>query len=157
MIAKLDRWYDLATTRIFDKLRSPLLLALRLIFGWGLFQTGKGKLEHIDRFTDFLTHLHIPMPAANAYFVASLECIGGLLLLNQITKPYDVKTEDEFEKRRKESAGMMVAGMKGLQGILDPAEKKAAEVQQDLRRGIYDDKEEADDPPEAGNQSKSKK
>jgi hypothetical protein len=40
-----------------------------------------------------------------------------------------------------------------LQGILDPAEKKAAEVQQDLRRGIYDDKEEADDPPEAGNQS----
>src|SRR2546423_14084022 len=75
---------------------------------------------------------------------------GALVLLNQITKPYNVKTEEEFEKRRKESAGMMVAGMKGLQGILDPAEKKAAEVQQDLRRGIYDDKEEADDPPEAG-------
>jgi hypothetical protein len=61
-----------------------------------------------------------------------------------------VKTDDEFERRRKESAGMMVAGMKGLQAILDPAEKKAAEVQQDLRHGIYDDKEEADDPPEAG-------
>ena len=89
--------------------------------------------------------------------IVALVVIGGLLLLNQITKPYDVKTEDEFEKRRKESAGMLVAGMKGLQGILDPAEKKAAEVQQDLRRGIYDDKEEADDPPEAGNQSKSKK
>ena len=89
--------------------------------------------------------------------IVALVIIGGLLLLNQITKPYDVKTEDEFEKRRKESAGMMVAGMKGLQGILDPAEKKAAEVQQDLRRGIYDDEEEADDPPEAGNQSKSKK
>lgn len=81
MIAKLDRWYDLATTRIFDRLRSPLLLALRLIFGWGLFQTGKGKLENIDRFIDFLTHLHIPMPVANAYFVASLECVGGLLLM----------------------------------------------------------------------------
>jgi hypothetical protein len=78
--------------------------------------------------------------------------VGALMLLNQITKPYDVKTEEEFEKRRKESAGMLVAGMKGLQGILDPAEKKAAEVQQDLKRGIYDDKEEADDPPEAGNQ-----
>ena len=49
-MTKLDRWYDLATTRIFDRLRSPLLLALRLIFGWGLFQTGKGKLENIDRF-----------------------------------------------------------------------------------------------------------
>ena len=81
MLAKLDRWYDLATTRIFDRLRSPLLLVLRLIFGWGLFQTGKGKLENIDRFTDFLTRLHIPMPAANAHFVASLECIGGLLLI----------------------------------------------------------------------------
>jgi putative oxidoreductase len=81
MAAKLDRWYDLATTRIFDRLRSPLLLVLRLIFGWGLFQTGKGKLEHIDRFTDFLTNLHIPMPSVNAHFVASLECVGGLLLL----------------------------------------------------------------------------
>jgi len=81
MLAKLDRWYDLATTRIFDRLRSPLLLVLRLIFGWGLFQTGKGKLENIERFTDFLTRLHIPMPAANAHFVASLECIGGLLLM----------------------------------------------------------------------------
>jgi putative oxidoreductase len=81
MPAKLDRWYDLATTRIFDRLRSPLLFVLRLIFGWGLFQTGKGKLENIDRFIDFLTHLHIPMPAANAYFVASLECVGGLLLM----------------------------------------------------------------------------
>ncbi len=38
----------------------------------------------------------------------------------------------------------------GLQGILDPAAKKAVEVQQDLRRGIYDDEEEPDDPPEAG-------
>ena len=82
--------------------------------------------------------------------VIVLLIIGVLVLLSQISKPYDVKTEEEFQKRRKESAGMMVAGLKGLQGILDPAEKKAAIVQQDLQRGIYDDKEEADDPPEAG-------
>jgi hypothetical protein len=82
--------------------------------------------------------------------VIALLIIGVLVLLSRISKPYDVKTEEEFEKRRKESAGMMVAGLKGLQGILDPAEKKAAIVQQDLQRGIYDDKEEADDPPEAG-------
>jgi len=75
---------------------------------------------------------------------------GGLMLLNQITKPYDVKDEEEFERRRKQSAGLMVAGLKGLQQMLDPSAKKAVEVQQDLRRGIYDDKEEADDPPEAG-------
>ena len=76
--------------------------------------------------------------------------IGLLVMLNHITKPYDVKTDEEFEIRRKQSAGMMVAGMKGLQQILDPSAKKAVEVQQDLKCGIYDDKEEADDPPEAG-------
>jgi putative oxidoreductase len=81
MIDKLVRWYDVVMSRGFDKLRSPLLLVIRLMFGWELFQIGKGKLENIDRFTEFLAHLHIPMPGANAHFVASLECVGGLLLL----------------------------------------------------------------------------
>lgn len=76
--------------------------------------------------------------------------LGAILLINQISKPYDVKTEDEFEKRRKQHAGLLTAGMSGLQKMLDPSAKKAAEVQEDLKRGIYDDKEEADDPPEAG-------
>ena len=80
--------------------------------------------------------------------IIALVIVGGLLLLNQITKPYDVKNEEEFEKRRRE--GGRATGVMGLQHILDPAAKKSVEVQQDLRRGIYDDKEEADDPPEAG-------
>ena len=74
--------------------------------------------------------------------------VGALLLLNQITKPYDVKDEDEFERRRKQAG--RATGLMGLQQILDPAAKKSVEVQQDLRRGIYDDEEEPDDPPEAG-------
>ena len=78
-----------------------------------------------------------------------LVIVGGLLLLNQVTKPYGVKNEEEFEKRRKEG-GLLSAGMMGLQQILDPSARKAVEVQEDLRRGIYDDKEEPDDPPEAG-------
>ena len=82
--------------------------------------------------------------------VIAVAIVGLLVMLNHITKPYDVKTDEEFEARRKQSAGMMVAGMKGLQGILDPSAKRAVEVQQDLRRGLYDDKEEADDPPEGG-------
>ena len=82
--------------------------------------------------------------------VVAVVIVGLLIMLNQLTKPYDVKDEEEFEKRRKQSAGMMVAGLKGLQQMLDPSAKKAVEVQQDLKRGIYDDKEEADDPPEAG-------
>ena len=81
--------------------------------------------------------------------IIALVIVGGLLLLNQITKPYDVKTEEEFQERRKEG-GLLSAGMMGLQQILDPSAKKAVEVQQDPKRGVYDDKEEADDPPEAG-------
>lgn len=88
--------------------------------------------------------------------VIALVIVGVVILLNQITKPYDVKDEDEFERRRKQSAGMMVAGLKGLQQMLDPSAKKAAEVQQDLRRGIYDDEEEPDDPPEAGAEARDK-
>lgn len=80
--------------------------------------------------------------------IIGLVIMGGLLLLNQITKPYDVKDEEEFQRRRRE--GGRATGLMGLQGILDPAAKKSVEVQQDLRRGIYDDQEEPDDPPEAG-------
>ena len=83
--------------------------------------------------------------------VIVLLIVLGLIGLNQITKPYDVKTEEEFQERKK--MGARTAGLMGLQQILDPAAKKSVEVQQDLRRGIYDDKEEADDPPEAGDKS----
>ena len=87
--------------------------------------------------------------------VIVLVIVGGLLLLNQVTKPYDVKNEEEFQKRRKEG-GLLSAGMMGLQQILDPGAKYAVEVQQDLRRGIYDDEEEPDDPPEAGAAARQK-
>ncbi len=86
--------------------------------------------------------------------VIALVIVGGLLLLNQITKPYDVKDEEEFQRRRRE--GGRATGVMGLQAILDPAAKKAVEVQQDLRRGVYDDEEEPDDPPEAGAKAREK-
>jgi hypothetical protein len=89
--------------------------------------------------------------------IVALVIVGALLLLNQITKPYDVKNEEEFQQRRKESPGLMTAGLMGLQQILDPSAKKAVEVQQDLRRGIYDDEEEPDDPPEAGAAARGKR
>jgi hypothetical protein len=86
--------------------------------------------------------------------IIAIVTVGGLLLLNQITKPYDVKDEEEFQKRRRE--GGRATGLMGLQGILDPAVKKSVEVQQDLRHGIYDDQEEPDDPPEAGAEARKK-
>jgi len=86
--------------------------------------------------------------------IIAIVIVGGLLLLNQIIKPYDVKDEEEFQKRRRE--GGRATGLMGLQGILDPAVKKSVEVQQDLRHGIYDDQGEPDDPPEAGVEARKK-
>ena len=73
---KLERYFG-----FLDYLRSPVLLALRLLIGWQFFVTGKGKLENLDRVTNFFASLHIPMPHANAIFVGSLETVGGILLM----------------------------------------------------------------------------
>jgi putative oxidoreductase len=74
------RAYELLVT-VANLLRSPLLLALRLYFFWQLFQTGQGKLSNITKFIHFFRDLQIPAPTVNAYFVSSLECFGGLLLM----------------------------------------------------------------------------
>lgn len=66
--------------RAASRLQSPLLLAVRLYWGWQFFQTGVGKLGHIDKVVDFFTSLGIPFPSFNAHLVGSLECVGGALL-----------------------------------------------------------------------------
>src|SRR5688572_28809277 len=80
--------------------------------------------------------------------VIVLLIIAALFGLSQLGKPYDVKTEEEFQKRKE--LGARTSGLMGLQQIIDPAAKKSVEVQQDLRHGIYDDREEPDDPPDGG-------
>jgi len=62
-------------------LRSPLLLGIRVYFFWQLFQTGMGKLGNIAKVTQFFSSLGIPFPGLNAWFVGSLECFGGALLI----------------------------------------------------------------------------
>ena len=74
------RAYELLIT-VANLLQSPFLLALRLYFFWQLFQTGQGKLSNIAKIIHFFRDLHIPAPTVNAYFVSSLECFGGLLLM----------------------------------------------------------------------------
>jgi putative oxidoreductase len=61
-------------------LQSPLLLAVRLYWGWQFLQTGWGKLQDIPKVTDFFTSLGLPFPSATAYVVGTSECIGGILL-----------------------------------------------------------------------------
>ena len=62
-------------------LQHLLLAVVRAYWGWQLFITGKAKLTDIPWVTSFFTELGIPFPTANAWFVSSLECFGGLLLL----------------------------------------------------------------------------
>jgi putative oxidoreductase len=80
LIYRLAAWYA-AFCKVAEKLCSPLLLAVRLYWGWQFAQTGWGKLHNQARITDFFTSLNIPFPALNAHFVSGLEFFGGILLI----------------------------------------------------------------------------
>ena len=62
-------------------LQSPLLLAVRLFWGWQFAQTGWGKLMNLDRTTGFFESLGLPLPRLNAIAAGAVECGGGILLL----------------------------------------------------------------------------
>ena len=64
---------------VLDSLRNPLLLAIRLYWGWQFATDGWGKLTHLDRVTEYFGTLHLPAPGATAMFVATLEFVGGIL------------------------------------------------------------------------------
>jgi putative oxidoreductase len=53
----------------------------RLTVGWLFFRTGLGKLENLEKVTDFFTDLHIPAPAFQARLVAVTELVGGAAML----------------------------------------------------------------------------
>ncbi len=61
-----------------------------------------------------------------------------VFLFSQISKPYDVSTE-EFEKRAQEGPGLLGASLVGLQKALDPS-----------KQGRYDGEQGSGEPPEAG-------
>jgi len=64
---------------IAASLQSPLLLAIRLYWGWQFAQDGWGKLTHLDRVAQFFASLNLPAPGATALAVATIEFGGGLL------------------------------------------------------------------------------
>jgi len=66
---------------IGEFLRNPLLLIVRLYWGWQFFIDGKGKLQNLEKVTAYFASLNIPMPKANAILAASIQCVCGLLLL----------------------------------------------------------------------------
>ncbi|MBN8543645.1 MAG: DoxX family protein [Alphaproteobacteria bacterium] len=56
-------------------------LIARITVGYVFMLTGFGKLQHLDRVTEYFTSLGIPAPHILTPFVASLECFGGAFLI----------------------------------------------------------------------------
>ena len=54
-------------------------------------------------------------------------------------------TKEEYDQRVADGPGLLGASMIGLQQIIDPAAKKAAEVRQDFEAGHLDEKQNAGD------------
>lgn len=59
--------------------QSPLLLLIRLYWGWQFAQTGWGKLHRLGNVAQFFATLGLPAPGLTALFVALVECVGGVL------------------------------------------------------------------------------
>ena len=66
--------------RIGAFLQCPLLLAIRLYWGWQFFQDGRGKLMNLDKVTQYFASLNIPMPRLNVIMAGSTQMVCGLLL-----------------------------------------------------------------------------
>ena len=77
LVVRLDGWL----IAIGNALRSPVLLVIRLFWGWQFFLTGKGKLMDLSKPTQYFESLGIPLSHASAIVAACTECFGGLLLL----------------------------------------------------------------------------
>ncbi len=80
LVTKVEVTYE-AFVSLLNRLRSPLLLAIRLYWGWQFAQDGWGKLTHIDKVTQFFASLNLPAPGATATLVALVEFVGGILLV----------------------------------------------------------------------------
>jgi len=80
MIKIVEKLYRLLMT-VASSLQSPFLLFVRLYWGWQLAQSGWGKLHNIEKVTEFFMSLGLPAPGFTAHFIASLEFVGGILLI----------------------------------------------------------------------------
>jgi putative oxidoreductase len=66
--------------RAASSLQSPLLLVVRVYWGWQLAQNGWGKLHNLPHVTEFFGSLGLPAPGFTAVFVSSFEFTAGILL-----------------------------------------------------------------------------
>jgi len=65
--------------------------------------------------------------------------VGALIGLKVLSKPR-ISTAEEFERRATEEKTMLGASMNALQEIMDPAEKRAKEVIEQMKDGTFQKK-----------------
>jgi len=75
-IEALYNWFSKAAS----SLQSPLLLVIRLYWGWQFLESGIDHLRNMSSFVEFMSSHGVPAPWLNAHFVAALEAGGGILL-----------------------------------------------------------------------------
>ncbi len=80
-IAALVTSFHKQFTAAAETLQHPLLLLIRLYWGYDFFQTGMGKLNNLERTAEFFLSLGIPFPHLNAIAAGSTEIACGLLLV----------------------------------------------------------------------------
>jgi putative oxidoreductase len=68
-------------SRLASMAQSPLLLIVRLYWGFQFMQAGWGKLHNLEHVTQFFMSIGIPAPGPTALFVACVEFFGGVLLM----------------------------------------------------------------------------
>ncbi|MGZ3633446.1 MAG: DoxX family protein [Parachlamydiaceae bacterium] len=64
-----------------ENLQSIFLLLIRLVWGGLFLQGGMGKFGNIELVSNFFEKLGIPFALQNAYIVATVETVGGALLI----------------------------------------------------------------------------
>jgi len=79
-MSQLLRLYRRAVSAL-SSLQSPMLLAVRLYWGFQFAQTGWGKLHNLPKVTGLFSSLNIPLPGFSAPAVSLLELVGGILLM----------------------------------------------------------------------------
>lgn len=79
-MSKLVRLY-LRFAAAASTLRSPMLLAVRIYWGYQFALTGWAHLRNLPKITAYFASLNIPLPGLNAPFISGLEFFGGILMI----------------------------------------------------------------------------
>jgi putative oxidoreductase len=67
--------------RVTETVGFVVPLATRIVLGLAFFQAGTGKFRNFDNVAGFFDSLGIPFPTFNAGLVASMETVGGIMLI----------------------------------------------------------------------------